>query len=68
MWDPTVIEFDEVDDVILTGFSTSFLNTNQADDGMLSFVWFDDTGANPETFADSTVIADRQRQAFLILR
>ncbi len=59
MWDPTVIEFDEVDEVLLAGFNeTNNINTNQIDNGMLSFIWFDDTGANPATFADGTAIAE----------
>ena len=60
MWDPSVLSFEDFDNVDLTGFfADSQTNTSQINEGRLSFVWFDQTGNNmPETIADGDVLLE----------
>ncbi len=59
MWDPAVLGFDEFQNVALTGFNAlSSLNVSMIADGQLSFSWFDDSGANPETVADGNTVME----------
>ncbi len=55
MWDPAIVTYTAVQNFGLPGLSQALFNVDAAN-GMLSFLWFDNTGANPVTLPDGSVI------------
>lgn len=54
-WDPSIIEFDAFNVFGLPGFSgNSDANLSKVDQGLLSFLWFDQTGTSFLSLADDT--------------
>lgn len=54
-WDPSVLSFTGVQNTILSGSSPNSFNPNQTN-GTVTFVWFDNSTVNPETFPDGTAL------------
>ncbi len=57
LWDPTVITYNNLDNIAITGVDNS-LNTSNVANGELKFVWSNEDPANPLTLADGSSIFD----------
>ncbi len=58
MWDASVLSFVELQNFGLPGLNAGLFNANNAANGMMSFVWFDNTGQNPVTLPDNSTIVE----------
>ena len=56
MWDPAVLSFTQNQSFGLPGMSASSFGTNNTDQGIMTFLWFDLSGANPVSLADNTTV------------
>jgi gliding motility-associated-like protein len=57
LWDPTVITYNNLDNIAISGVENS-LNTSNVANGELKFVWSNEDPANPLTLADGSSIFD----------
>jgi gliding motility-associated-like protein len=55
LWDPTVITYDNLANIAITGVENS-LNTSNVANGELKFVWSNEDPANPLTLADGSTL------------
>jgi len=58
MWDPMVLEYTGVENLNLPGWTDSSFNADSSDDGMLSYIWFDNTGSTPASLPDGSIVYD----------
>ncbi|MBT8229376.1 MAG: hypothetical protein KJO50_03890, partial [Bacteroidia bacterium] len=52
MWDPDVINFTGVQNLNLPGWTQGLFGLGNTDTGVLTFLWFDQTGTTPVTHPD----------------
>lgn len=56
-WDPAVLSYSNISDIVLPDFDNSTVNDAMADvDGLLPFVWFDVTGSTSFSAPDKAVL------------
>jgi len=56
-WNADVLTYSGIQNAILPGFSPAGnINTGLVGDGKLPFIWFDNSGMNPATYANGTVL------------
>lgn len=54
-WDPAVLTYTGVQNFVLPGTSPNSFNVNNAN-GTVTYVWFDNSTANPQSFADGATL------------
>ena len=56
MWDSLKLEYCGVDSFGLPGLNANLFNTTNVSAGELKFLWFDNTGSNPVTLPNDSII------------
>lgn len=56
MWDPSIVSFTGVQNFGLPGLTQGLFGLGDTDNGVLTFLWFDNTGTTPQTLPDGSII------------
>jgi len=58
MWDPSVLSYTGLQGFNLPSWSAGLFGTTNADQGILTWLWIDQTGTTPATLPDNTSIVE----------